>query len=452
MRLVPLAFGMGLLLLLLPLSDDLGRLTTLWAAIFTAASPAMVYYSRYFIHEMLLVFFTLLTLAAGWRYWRTRHARWAAVTGLGAGLMFATKETFVLSIAAMGFSALATFWWNRWRRQRSAVVTENQSGRGGSPFALRPLIVACDWKHIALAGTTAMVVWCVLFTSFFSNWRGLTDSLFTYLPWLQRAGGESPHIHPWHFYFERLAWFHRPKGPVWSEALILGLALVGMAVAFCSNRTILGHPSLARFLAFYTVSLTGIYTVISYKTPWCLLNFLLGMILLAGIGAAALFQLCRRHLTRAALSVVLIAGSAHLAWQARLAGADDYAASPKNPQVYAHTSPDLLKLVERVEAVARVAPQGRDTVVKVVSPDSYLPLPWYLRRFKHTGWWDELPDDPYAPMVITSAKLRAALDEKSNKTYLMAGLFELRPAVFLELYVELELWKKYVETLPRETE
>jgi len=55
-------------------------------------------------------------------------------------------------------------------------------------------------------------------------------------------------------------------------------------------------------------------------------------------------------------------------------------------------------------------------------------------------------------IVIASAKLRAALDEKSSKAYLMTGLYELRPGVFLELYVELELWKKFVATLPREME
>ena len=35
-----------------------GPSAIIWAALFTAASPALVFYSRYFIHEMLLVFFT----------------------------------------------------------------------------------------------------------------------------------------------------------------------------------------------------------------------------------------------------------------------------------------------------------------------------------------------------------------------------------------------------------
>jgi uncharacterized protein (TIGR03663 family) len=451
LRLVPLAFGAGLLLLLLLLRDGLGGRATAWAAIFTAVSPAMVYYSRYFIHEMALVFFTLLSLAAGWRYWQTRQTVWAALTGAGLGLMSATKETFVLSVGALGLSVLATAWWNQWRLQRSSVVAEKQTERGDSVFSLRPLIAACKWKHLALAGLMAAVFWLVLFTSFFSHGRGLADPFLTYLPWLQRAGGDSPHIHPWHFYFERLLWFQRPKGAVWSEGLIMALALVGLAAAFCSNRALIGHPTLARVLAFYTLSLTGIYSVISYKTPWCLLNFWLGMILLAGVGSAALLQLCGRKLGRALLTLALIAGTGHLAWQAWRAGVT-YASSPKNPYVYAHTSPDMRRLVERVEGIARVSPQGQGTVVKVFSPDSYLPLPWYLRHFTHAGWWEKLPDDPYAPIIIASTKLSAALDEKSNKAYLMTGLYELRPGVFLELYVEMELWKKFLATLPRETE
>lgn len=451
MRFVPVAFGTGLILLLLLLADGLGRLATVWAAIFTAVSPAMVFYSRYFIHEMLLVFFTLLALAAGWRYAQTRKLPWAVLTGVGLGLMYATKETFVFSVAAMGLAAIATVWWNQWRAQRSALVTKGQTGQRTSPFNVRALVAAYNWKHVALALFVAVLVSHLLFSSFFMNWIGPIDSLRTYLPWLRRAGGHSPHIHPWYFYLERLAWFHQPKGPVWSEAAILVLAVVGTAVAFFSNKTLLAQPTLARFLAFYTVILTAIYSLISYKTPWCALNFFHGMILLAGIGAAALIRVCRQMLSKAFVVALLVVGTSHLAWEAWRAS-QTYASDRNNPYVYAQTLPDLLKLVDRVEAIARVAPLGHDTVIKVIAPESYWPLPWYLRRFKHVGWWDELPPDPYAPITIVSAKVRSALDEKSNKAYLMTGLYELRPGTFLELYVEMELWKKFVATLPREPE
>ena len=32
----------------------------------------------------------------------------------------------------------------------------------------------------------------------------------------------------------------------------------------------------------------------------------------------------------------------------------------------------------------------------------------------------------------------------------MAGYFELRPGVFFELYVSLDLWRAYIKTLPPE--
>jgi uncharacterized protein (TIGR03663 family) len=445
LRVVTVAFGVSLILLLLLVREGLGSAGTAWAAVFLAVSPAMVFYSRYFIHEMLLVFFTLLTLAAGWRYAQSRKAGWAALAGAGIGLMFATKETFVLSIAAMFFALIATRIWNRWRTQTAS---------DSAPIAL-PRIPKLSWtpapSHIALALTVGGIVWLLFFNSFFTNAAGPSDSLATYLPWLNRAGGDSPHLHSWSFYFERLLWFHPAKSPVWTELIILLLALVGTVEAFCGNCARVVHPSLVRFLSFYTLALTGIYTVISYKTPWCALNFWLGVILLAGVGAAALVQSFRNRVTRVLMAGLLGAGALHLAVQAWLL-AHEFTTDLRNPYVYAQTSPHARELVARVEAIARVAPTGHETVVKVIAPESYWPLPWYLRQFNRSGWYEELPADPLAPIVLCSAKLDAKLDDKSNKAYIMTGYYELRPNVFLELYVERGLWEKFVATLPREVD
>ena len=59
LRFTTVLFGVGLILLLPLVADGLGRKATVWAALFTAVSPAMVFYSRYYIHEVLLVFFYL---------------------------------------------------------------------------------------------------------------------------------------------------------------------------------------------------------------------------------------------------------------------------------------------------------------------------------------------------------------------------------------------------------
>ncbi len=196
---------------------------------------------------------------------------------------------------------------------------------------------------------------------------------------------------------------------------------------------------------------TVIYSLISYKTTWCLLNFWLGVILLAGIGASALVQMCRTRLTRILLVALLGVGVLHLALQSWTLS-QYLAADLRNPYVYAQTSAHVRELVQRVEAISQVAPEGHETVVKVIAPESYWPLPWYLRQFQHVGWYEELPADPFAPIILASAKLGAALDDKSDKRYIMTGYYELRPKVFLELYVERGLWEKFVATLPRDVD
>src|SRR5258706_14102311 len=113
LRLVTVLFTLGLVLLLPLVIDGLGRRPTVWAAFFVSVSPAMVFYSRYYIHEMLLVFFTFLSLAAGWRYWRSRKIGWALLAGAGLGLMHATKETFVLILASAALPLALNRTWNR---------------------------------------------------------------------------------------------------------------------------------------------------------------------------------------------------------------------------------------------------------------------------------------------------------------------------------------------------
>jgi len=430
LRFTAVLFGVGLILLLPLVADGLGRHAAGWAALFTAVSPAMVFYSRYYIHEILLVFFTFLALGAGWRYWRSRRIGWALLAGAGVGLMHATKETFVITLVATAVALGCGYAWNRF------LDASRLQGKVHAP----------RWLHLASGFGAWLIVWLVLFSAFFTNQQGLYDSVRTYLPWLHRAEGASPHVHPWYFYLHRLVFFHAAKGQVWSEALVLLLAAIGAWGAFARKGLSDANAGFVRFLAFYTLALTVAYSLISYKTPWCLLSFWHGMILLAGVGSAWLLRLPRQRFLRIGLGLLLLVGAGQLGWQAWFADTT-YAADQRNPYVYAQTSPDLLNLVHRVEALARENPQGRNMLVKVMAPDSdYWPLPWYLRNLKRVGWWDEVPADPYAPVMVVSAQFRAGLDEK--KTHVMVGYFQLRPQVFLELYVELELWQRWLAKNP----
>lgn len=436
LRFVPVIFGSGLVLLLLLVADGLGRTATVSAAFITATAPALVFYSRYYIHETLLVFFTMCFLGASWKYFRTMRTAWAIVAGASLGLMHATKETFVLALLAMIAAIGLLLVLQRRRSTAIAVPIEQQ-------FVIK-------WVDVVLGLGTAAVVSVVFYSSFFDNWRGPLDSVLTYFPWLRRAKGASPHIHPWWFYLERWAFFKRPGGNVWTELSLIALVGTGIYGALRPSLVPGGDPRLIRFLALYSAILTAVYSAISYKTPWCMLGFYHGFCIMGGVGVAVLLHVCRRPVVRAVCGVLLVAGAVHLCAETRRV-AYTHAADRRNPYVYAHTSPDLLRLVNKISDIARVHPNPDRFAIQVMAPGGdYWPLPWYFRKYRYTGWWGEIPADPYAPVMVVGARFNAELDEKSNKRWLMVGFFEARPGVFFELYVELELWKRYVATLPRD--
>jgi predicted membrane-bound mannosyltransferase len=213
-------------------------------------------------------------------------------------------------------------------------------------------------------------------------------------------------------------------------------------------------------LAIYTIVVTVVYSAISYKTPWCMLGFLEGMILLAGIGVVVLFARCRSWGAKTAIAIVLLAATSHLGWEAWRANygltPDEnlFAADNRNPYTYSQTLPGILELVQHVQGVAKIHPDGTNMLITVMAKDhDYWPLPFYLRGFKRVGFWDDVQKENHnAPVVITSPHFDAALKKNSNTNLFSAGLYELRPNVFLELYVQFDLWEKHIENRPRPKE
>ena len=67
-RLIPVLFGIGTVWLVLGLRRWIGAVAALAAAALVAVSPAFVFYSRYYIHEIPFVFFTLALVVAALRF------------------------------------------------------------------------------------------------------------------------------------------------------------------------------------------------------------------------------------------------------------------------------------------------------------------------------------------------------------------------------------------------
>jgi len=205
---------------------------------------------------------------------------------------------------------------------------------------------------------------------------------------------------------------------------------------------------LIRFLAAYTFAVTMIYGLIPYKTPWCLLQFWFGMVLLAGVGASVLLGAVHPRWARIIIAGLLLLGGGHLGWQAYRASFV-FPAEVGNPYVYAHTSAEIRRLNAQLQGLAETSRDGWQTPVKVIWTDAYYwPLPWYLRRFEQVELWRSMPDDYRAPIVLAAPQYAAQLDAAFGRDYIMV-LHELRPQVFLQLWVKFDLWEAYLRRIGR---
>jgi uncharacterized protein (TIGR03663 family) len=431
LRMVPVFFGIVLVLMVFFLADGLGKLAVTCAAILTT-----VFYSRYYIHEMLLVCFTFAVIVCVWRYIQSKNIIWVILAGMFLGLSHATKETFIIVLGSMLAAGLAV------------LVMRRQGGSASNTAkAIKPL-------HIFAAVAAAAIVSVLFHSSFFTNSAGVLDSVRAYIPYFTRAGGDGLHRHPWYYYLRMLLWWQYADGPIWSEAFIVLLACVGFFTAMRRKPTAGVNPHLLAFIGFYTVVMTVVYSVIPYKTPWCVLGFLNGMILLAGVGAGVLIKAAPTIRWRVVVGLLLIVGAGHLAWQAYL-GSYKFYADSRNPYVYAHPTEDVVTIAQRVRQLAKVHPDGSDMYIQVICPDDdYWPLPWYLRSLANVGWFNRVDEDvPAASVIIASPTVEQALLKRlyelpppgQRQLYvpLFDGYMQLRPQVELLGFVSKDLWDRY---------
>jgi uncharacterized protein (TIGR03663 family) len=444
-RIVPALFGTGLLVLFLSLTSRLGRGAVAGAVALAAVSPALVYYSRFYIQESLFAFLAIGCLIAIGRYGERQTLAAALTAGASVGLAYATKETAVIVVPA----AVAAV----------AIARHLPSGPGGHRMAAR-MMDSRRWlppAHLAAGAAAALAVAWLFFSSFGTHPDGFVDSIRAFGVFVDRGTGTGSHSQPWYHYLGLLAW-SSSGGLVWTEAAILILAAGGLVSA--------GRPTgtyWQRVVALYSVLTTLIFSLVSYKTPWNLLPFYAGIVLLAGMAVQALLDRLwgqipepeRRHrnLTpkKAATTLViatLLAACAHLGWQSWQASTR-YGADPRNPYAYLHTSPDLLRLVQRVADLSALHPDRDRMLIRVVAgPYEQWPLPWYLRRMPRVGYWLRAAEaGPFdgTPVIIASQANAAALEATLGDRYI-AEMYGLRPEVFLTVFIERGLWERFLAT------
>jgi uncharacterized protein (TIGR03663 family) len=461
-RLVPALFGLGTIWLVLSLRRQLGTISVLAGAALLAVSPGAVYLSRYFIHESLFVFFTFGIVVAALRYYEEKHPVYLVLLAASAGLLFATKETWIISVGVL-IIALASTHIYRWlwrqvvSRSRNGSYLTIESGTPSESWAETfvgfggPLILTIS---VFAAIAVCVAIGVLFYSSFGTNWKGVSDSLKTFDVWTKT--GQSAHQHSTQTYLAKWLPFQ--------ESTLLVLGALGSAIVVARPKN-----SFALFSGLWAFGIIAAYSLVPYKTPWLILSFLAPLALIAGYAIEWLYQRCREYEVSWAVSLAtalvlwcVAAGVVpNLAlnqyekakrWQTLIPGYQTLDLNFWNYDnddeyyvyVYAHSRRDLIKLVEHVNRIAQRSAKPTDTGITIVS-NEYWPLPWYFRDYPRVGYYGVMSASS-EPIIIARDDQRSQMEASYGGRYRLVesglnerGTFVLRPGVDLLLYVRKDI-------------
>ncbi|MEJ6571237.1 MAG: TIGR03663 family protein [Akkermansiaceae bacterium] len=423
LRLVPAIAGTLLVMIPLFWRRRFGDVSVLAAGAFLATSPLLVYYSRMFIHEMLL---TLCGLAVmGVLFVRPRFSLTVkfATIGILVGLMFAIKETFAISIIAwtaagiiLGLSNISKINQHNTAKNRKRLLGEYRN----------PVIA-----FFLAAGASAG--W--YYTDGLSNLSGAWDAVRTFFIYKTTAG----HDKAFTYYLEMLA--VPTKGGIWwHETLIFILAAVALIRSYLPGKKDSRQENIVRFLAFSAIFHLLIYSIISYKTPWLMCLPWAHVCLLAGLSLRGFNQW---KLPVKITAVLLLAGV--LFQQQRLSrfASGRFANDTRNPYAYTPTSKDAEAVQKWMKDLSKVVSPDELEPIGVVGRE-YWPLPWYLREFQSIGYWPEpAPEISDCPVVFAMPEYADEISEQLKNTH-TAQPRTLRANVPVMMYLRNDHWKKWM--------
>jgi uncharacterized protein (TIGR03663 family) len=455
-RFIPALFGLATVWLIFSLRRNLGTIGTLAAAFLLAISPGAIYLSRYFIHETHFVFFTFAIVVALVKYYEHAYPGYLVAASASAALLFATKETAIISVAVLGLAYLVTrIYWRFWMPNQNVASGTKKKKRQSTDlgFSARAGGPTKVFVWIALAVAVFIAINLVFYSSFFANWKGVGDSLRTFEYWTRT--GRKDHVHPFITYFW---WLLLQESPV----LVLGA--LGALVSLIKPTS-----RFALFCGAWAFGIITAYSLIAYKTPWLSLNFVVPLALSSGAAFEWLYRELRewqleKHARIYALAAVLIIAISILPGTVRAFSQERvhlktfipaYQAVDLNfynydndnryyVYVYAHTRRETLKLVAEIDRIAQRTHHGAQTGITIVAAD-YWPLPWYLRDYSRVGYFGRMVASNEPIIIATQGQADEVITnfgdryQQVHSGFNLAGSFPLRPGVDLLLFTRREL-------------
>lgn len=447
-RLIPVFFGVATILLLFLLRRELGERGVLWSAFLLSFSPSMVYFSRFFRNDMIIVFCTLATVIGGIRYLENLHNSqrypYLILAASSLAVAVSSKENAYLVIlmfgAYAGIYSLYRFY-SDWKKENLSLKRT---------LLLKISAISPFLPEILFSGTLFIFIVMLFYTSLFR----IPETLFSIVErafshWMamhriERIGG------PFYFYIPILLVYEIP-------ILIFGTAGI---VHFLIKKD--KNFSFFLFLSYWAVASLLLYSYLQEKVPWLVVHIVLPFGILAGAYLGDFFSRTTGRIqknlpgtdnTSSEIDKKLVSGikrsRAHMLVAGILAltliislaqciSVNFYKSmEPDEPMTYSQASPDIRELMEKMEGFDK----GPETLrISVVDPDNlYWPLPWYFRNYKKAEYYREPPaSEKYEAIIVPAAyQMYREIPEEEYASY----NFSLRPGKEFTLYYNKKLEK-----------
>ena len=448
-RLVPVFFGVATILLLFLLKKELGKSGVLWSMFLLAFSPSMVYFSRFFRNDMIIVFCTLATVAGAFRYIDNIHSSkrylYLILTASSLAIAVTAKENAYLIILIFGaYAGMGLLYsiYSSWKRDNLSL----QKTLLLKSSALLPFL-----PEILLSGALFIFIVMFFYTSLFRNDISLfsiVERAFTHwmaMHRIERIGG------PLYYYIPILLIYEIP------------VVLFGTAgfLHFLKNKG--QNASFFLFLCYWSFTSLLLYSYLQEKVPWLVVHIVLPFGILAGAYLGEIFSRNTESIQpeqellggdRSALGGLksslrehpgkvrtLTAGILALALLISLGQciSVNYYRSmePAELMTYTQASPDIRELMEKIEGFDRRPETLRLYVVDL--NQLYWPLPWYLRDYEKTGYSSKPPaSSKYDAIIVPiSYDMYKEISAEEYSSY----NFSLRPGRDFTLYYKKKLEK-----------
>jgi uncharacterized protein (TIGR03663 family) len=377
LRLPVVLASIGSVWLMFKFEPFVGRNVSRIAALAMAISPACVFYGRYSIHEVWLVVFSMLFILGLLGLWKFGTTNYLWCTGMGIAGMILTKETYVIHLACAALAVPVLFLSNKLDKFPKTRRARQR------------------WDDVDLAMVIAIGTGVIVFfySGTFFHWNGVKGLYEAYTAWFATGHEGHGHEKAWHYWINKL--IVRYEWPVFAGLLL------------CLFYRRIKNLNL-RYLAIYGVGTLAAYSIVHYKTPWCIISIIWPFFIIFGAMATKYYLA-----TFAIYAVTLCHSLGYTIWLNYFRCTSD-----TEPYVYVQTYNDIFKFTKPLFALVRRSPLAYQLTGHIIRTSSY-PLPWVLGDFTHVGYYekDNLPDKVDGAFLLVQEDRIAEIEGKLHEAY-----------------------------------